>query len=81
MTTDYINARERYRRARPTAVPTHKFEVGVIVAYRPSPSGERGHFRVTRHLPDGGQGLQYRIRSERDGQERVVLEGALERAS
>ncbi len=80
MTTDYINARERYRRARPVATPTHKFQVGVIVAYRPSPSGERGHFRVTRHLPDGGQGLQYRIRSEQDGQERVVVEAALERA-
>ncbi|MEK8093052.1 hypothetical protein WOC76_11035 [Methylocystis sp. IM3] len=80
MTTDSINARERHRRARPVATPTHKFQVGVIVAYRPNPSGERGHFRVTRQLPDGGQGLQYRIRSERDGQERVVVEAALERA-
>ncbi len=81
MTTAYINPRERYRRARPVEVPTHKFDVGVIVAYRPSPTGEPGHFRVTRHLPDGGQGLQYRIRSERDGQERVVVESALERSS
>lgn len=80
MTTDYINARERYRRARPMDTPTHKFAVGIIVGYRPGSNGERSRFRVTRHLPDGGQGLQYRIRSERDGQERVVLEGALERS-
>ena len=56
MTTDYINARERYRRVKPVETPTHKFQVGVVVAYRPSPTGERGHFKVTRHLPDGGQG-------------------------
>lgn len=74
--TDYINARARYRNARIAATPTHKFEVGVHVAYH----GGVGMYQVTRQLPDGGQGLQYRVRSDRDGQERVVLESALERS-
>ncbi|WP_424362878.1 hypothetical protein [Methylocystis parvus] len=75
--TDFINARARHRSARIAAVPTHKFEVGVHVAYRGG--GGSGTYSVTRQLPDGGQGLQYRVRSDRDGQERVVIESALER--
>jgi hypothetical protein len=78
---DYIDARERFRRVKIVASPTHKFDLGVHVAYKPGPFGERGYFRVTRQLPDGGHGLQYRIRSDRDGQERVVTENALERAT
>jgi hypothetical protein len=79
--TDYINARERYRTVRPTATATHKFDIGVHVAHKVGFAAERGMFRVTRQLPDGGQGLQYRIRSDRDGQERVVVEASLERVS
>lgn len=78
--TDYIDARERHRRARPTKTPTHKFSVGARVAYRVGPTAEAAPFEVTRLLPDGGFGLQYRIRSARDGQERVVVEAALSRA-
>ncbi len=77
----YIDARERFRRAKPASAPTHKFDVGAHVAYKSGPTGERGYFTVTRRLPDGGQGLQYRIRSERDGQERVCVESALERST
>jgi hypothetical protein len=76
--TDYINARERYRNVKTITVPTHKFDIGVHVSYHGGPAS--GLYRVTRHLPDGGQGLQYRVRSDRDGQERVVVESALERA-
>jgi hypothetical protein len=78
--SDYIDARERHRRARPTETPTHKFAVGARVAYRVGPASDSSIFEVTRHLPDGGFGLQYRIRSARDGQERVVVEAALARA-
>ncbi len=39
---DYIDARERFRRVKVVASPTHKFEVGVHVAYKPGPLGERG---------------------------------------
>jgi hypothetical protein len=77
---DYIDARERFRRLKVVETPTHRFNVGANVAYNPAFSGERGVFRVTRHLPDGGHGLQYRICSERDGQERVVTETTLGRA-
>jgi hypothetical protein len=75
--TDYINARGRHRSARIASVATHKFDVGVHVSYHGGPGS--GMYRVTRQLPDGGQGLQYRIRSDRDGQERVALESTLER--
>lgn len=75
--TQYVNARGVHRGAKAVAVPTHKFDVGLHVSYRGGPSA--GLYRVTRRLPDGGQGLQYRIRSDRDGQERVALESALQR--
>jgi hypothetical protein len=78
---DYIDGRERFRRLRAVATDAHRFSVGTHVAFKPGPWSERGYFRVTRQLPDGGQGLQYQIRSDRDGQERVVIEAALERAS
>jgi hypothetical protein len=77
--THYIDARERYRGVKTVAAPTHKFDVGLHVSYRGGLGS--GLYRVTRRLPDGGQGLQYRIRSDRDGQERVVVESALERAT
>lgn len=75
----HMNDNPRYRKLVVRVAQSHKFDVGVLVAYRAFATGERGHFRITRQLPDGGQGLQYRIRSERDGQERVVLEANLER--
>lgn len=78
---DHIDLRERYRRAKIVAAPTHKFDIGVHVACKPGPFAQRGYFRVVRRLPDGGQGLQYRIRSDQDGHERVVAENALERAT
>jgi hypothetical protein len=75
----HMNDNPRFRKLVARASQSHKFDVGVLVAYRAFVAGERNHFRITRQLPDGGQGLQYRIRSERDGQERVVLEANLER--
>jgi hypothetical protein len=41
---------------------------------------EKTSFLVTRLLPDGGAGLQYRIKGERDGIERVVTESSIESA-
>jgi len=77
--TSYMKARQRYRTARALTAPAHKFDVGLRVLYPRGPGS--APYRVTRHLPDGGQGLQYRIRCDRDGQERVVLESALQRAT
>jgi len=59
--------------------PSHKFDVGFRVLYPVGPGASP--YKVTRQLPDGGQGLQYRIRCDRDGQERVVLEAALRRTT
>lgn len=58
---------------------THKFHVGAHVLHRIGVLSERASFRVTRQMPDGGFGLQYRIKGERDGLERVVTESSLER--
>ncbi len=71
------NDNSRGRKLTPTNVASHRFDVGFEVAFKASSNGALEQFRVTRLLPDGGQGLQYRIRSERDGHERVVLETAL----
>jgi hypothetical protein len=34
-------------------------------------------FKITRLLPDGGSGLQYRIKNEQEGYERVAVERVL----
>lgn len=58
-------------RVRPTI--GHKFSIGAQVGrIEGGPA-----FHVTRQLPDGGQGLQYRIKSDHDGHERVVVESTL----
>lgn len=74
-----VDARNRFRSARIAVAPTHKFAIGALVLHKVGAQTESGSFKVTRHLPDGGQGLQYRIRSERDGHERVAIESAIER--
>lgn len=68
----------RGRRIRANAPPTHKFGVGASVLYRTGLRLERAAFRVTRQLPDGGAGFQYRIKGEQDGLERVATESSLE---
>lgn len=79
--TSYIDSRERYRNARARSPETHKFALGARVAHRVGVRSEKDVFRVTRQLPNGGAGLQYRIKADRDGQERVVVESALENVS
>ena len=66
----------KYPRNRENA--THKFAVGVHVLYRVGVQSRQEPFRVTRLLPDGGAGFQYRIKGEQDGFERVVTESSLE---
>lgn len=62
--------------ARPS-VPSaqHKFALGTFVTM--VGKSEQTVFKVTRHLPDGGSGLQYRIKSEREDCERVAIEPLL----
>jgi hypothetical protein len=73
----YQDSRRLQRRV-PSLVPMHKFAVGSrVLCSAPNSRPKQSHFQVTRLLPDGGLGLQYRIRSEFDGMELVVAESAL----
>ncbi len=74
---DVINARVRFATAKSVRIATHKFAVGALVAHSIGHRMESAIFRIVSHLPDGGGGLQYRIRSDRDGHERVAVESAL----
>jgi len=61
---------------------THKFVVGQALRFSPGLGEDRkskGHYKVVRQLPETGNMLQYRIKSEMDGQERVVREDQIER--
>ena len=60
---------------------THKFAVGQALYFSPGVGGEskKGRYKVVRQLPETGNMLQYRIKSEMDGQERVVREDQIER--
>jgi hypothetical protein len=63
-------------RVRPAAAPEkHKFALGSYVTL--VGKSEQTLFKVTRLLPDGGSGLQYRIKSEREDYERVAIEPLL----
>jgi len=63
---------------------THKFAVGQTLHFSPGLGGDskgRGRYKVVRQLPETGGILQYRIKSEMDGHERVVREDQTERRS
>jgi hypothetical protein len=77
--TDIAERRARETRPRNSSVVTHKFPVGASVFHRVGGRSEKVAFKIIRLLPDGGEGLQYRIKGERDGQERVVTEANIER--
>jgi hypothetical protein len=55
----------------------HKFPLGAHVLCEIGVLSERAPSEILRLLPDGGGGFQYRIRSERDGVERVVTESSI----
>ena len=59
-------------------IPIHKFEVGAKVSCN-ALNGPL--FEVTKLLPDGGQGLQYRIKSFSDGRETVAPKSKLKLAA
>ena len=71
--------RSRYKNARARPQIAHKYPVGAHVIHKVGARSQSMRFRVTRHLPDGGDGLQYRIKGDDDGQERVVTESSIER--
>jgi len=53
----------------------HKFVLGAHVIL--VGKSDETLFKVTRLLPDGGSGLQYRIKNEQEGYERVTIERLL----
>jgi hypothetical protein len=61
---------------------THKFSLGQTLNFSPGlgeDSRSKGRYKVVQQLPETGNTLQYRIKSETGGQERVVREDQLER--
>ena len=61
----------------------HKFSVGQIVRFSPDRNQEvavRGSFTVVRLLPEAANVLQYRVKSQLDGHERVAREDQLARS-
>ena len=61
---------------------THKFSVWQALHFSPGPgedSKSKGRYKVVRQLPETGNMFQYRIKSEMDGQERIVREDQIER--
>jgi len=61
----------------------HKFAIGQVVsvaADRHQEIAGRGRFKVVRLMPETGNVLQYRLKSQVDGHERVVREDQLTRS-
>jgi hypothetical protein len=63
--------------------PEHKFAVGQTVRFSPAlgqGNAVPGSFKITRLLPEVASVLQYRVKSQLDGHERVVREDQLTRS-
>ncbi|MCW2275465.1 hypothetical protein M2321_003057 [Rhodoblastus acidophilus] len=70
----------RRPQVRPVATAAkHKFAAGAYVIL--VGKSDDTLFKVTRLLPDGGTGLQYRIKNEQEGYERVAVERLLTAAA
>lgn len=76
---DVIHAGRRFSRVKIVSSVMHKFALGAVVTCPTGYRSEKGLFQVVRHLPDGGRGLQYRLKSVADGHERMTFEAALEK--
>ena len=60
----------------------HSFAVGQMLEFDPGKfdgTAARGSYAVVRLLPNDGSDREYRVRSARDGHERVVRESQLRR--
>jgi len=73
-----INNLARIRGHSNGGTATHKFPVGTHVLHKTGVQSGKERFRITRLLPDSGSGLQYRIKGETEGFERVATESSLE---
>ena len=60
----------------------HKFQIGQVLHFSPALGEDhrkRGHYKVVQQLPEANNMLQYRIKNEADGHERVVQENQVHR--
>jgi hypothetical protein len=73
--SDNLRKLEADKALRGIGAARHKYSVGNVVSL--IGRAEQATFKVTRQLPDGGSGLQYRIKSEREDYERVATEALL----
>ena len=63
-------------------MPHHSIAVGQMLEFDPGKfdgTNARGTYTVVRLLPNDGSDREYRVRSARDGHERVVRESQLRR--
>ncbi len=63
-------------------MPHHSFAVGQMLEFDPGKfdgTAARGTYTVVRLLPNDGSDREYRVRSARDGHERVARESQLRR--
>ena len=63
-----------------SAVKVHKYDVGQVVNFMPGAltlETSLGLYEIVRHLPPEGPDNQYRVKSVKDGHERVVRESQL----
>ncbi len=63
-------------------MPLHSFAVGQMLEFDPGKfdgTAARGSYAVVRLPPNDGSDREYRVRSARDGHERVVRESQLRR--
>jgi hypothetical protein len=66
-----------------TSEPGHRFSVGNMVRlskFLPLRNAVQGAYEILAQLPERDGELQYRIKSEREPYQRIVLEGELETA-
>lgn len=64
-------------------MPAHKSTVGQTVRFSPDrqlESAARGRFKIVRLMPEAESVLQYRVKSQVDGHERVVREDQVDRS-
>jgi len=73
--SDNLRKLEADKARRNVVATRHKFPIGAFVSL--IGRAEQATFKITRQLPDGGGGLQYRIKSEREDYERVATEALL----
>jgi hypothetical protein len=73
--SDNLRKLEADKARRNTVAASHKFGVGTFVSL--IGRAEQATFKITRQLPDGGSGPQYRIKNEREDYERVAFEALL----